>query len=273
MRSRYMRKGNESVTVAVSSFTREDAFFLSCMRSLGIGVAPYLRCRSFPQDGFPLKLFSTLAETPENRIVAAVPCTTVWTVDDVHDDDVEGLMPPLQSCQEACSSPHVSKHFDLLYLSLYFAIQACRTTSTSSWSHWQRQLSPPATFKSDVEDAAATFLQILSENSIVPPMELMLNMCRYTQTHSCRLTKDRMKLNLKEGPVLAVMPLVDLMISQNVAEGNVALRRCDARQLRSLMRSNPLKCAKQHLSVCDDDAAYWLLETVVAVKEYIPLNL
>ncbi|RHW70522.1 hypothetical protein DPX39_090095500 [Trypanosoma brucei equiperdum] len=39
------------------------------------------------------------------------------------------------------------------------------------------------------------------------------------------------------------------------------------------MRSNPLKCAKQSLLVCDDNAVYWLLQTVIVVKEYISLHL
>ncbi|CAD53011.1 hypothetical protein, unlikely [Trypanosoma brucei brucei TREU927] len=63
-------------------------------------------------DQCRVDFFTPLAEITQNRLVTAVPYTTVWTVDATHNGaDVEVLIPPLQSCQKDCSSPSVSKHF------------------------------------------------------------------------------------------------------------------------------------------------------------------
>nr|CCC89253.1 conserved hypothetical protein [Trypanosoma congolense IL3000] len=261
-----MRNGQRWLAAGIGRFLEDDKTFASCMRVTGVGVSPSIRC-CFSLHALRRHGIFAAGDIPSSFVVAAVPATRVWTVESVHDDDVEGLMPSLQTCRDASMAARVEHIFDILYLSLYFSVRACHTFPL--WSQWQRQLGicdgdDHAT--DNMKQAVAGFLQSLRPSGLTPPTELLVTMCRYTRRHSCRLSKDGSALDFTGGPVLAVMPMVDLALPHIKAGPTLMLRRCAACELRTLIKKNSLKYLRRSLAAAGDEAAYWVMETKRAVS-------
>ncbi|KEG11419.1 hypothetical protein DQ04_02641060 [Trypanosoma grayi] len=236
---------------------------LKCLRPLGVGVSPSLRCH--PCFNTPPRLAlcvfdNVLPACP----LAVVPDTAVWTVGSVHDSDVDGVMPPPEVCLAALPPGQQNRLFEAYYLALYFAFNACRNRST--WSAWQTQQMPPNTTHWEGRHVATAFLRSLSQVALTPPLDIFISMSHYAVSHSCRLSRDGSRMQIG-GPTLALLPVVDATLIEGNEEANVSLQKCDARHVRNLKKTHPLLYARRCLQSKSDEAGYWVLQTTKSVAK------
>ncbi|EAN89239.1 hypothetical protein C3747_169g59 [Trypanosoma cruzi] len=242
---------------------------LRYLRPLGVGTHPCLR--SQPSHGVPPFLsLSTSTDLLPFSPLATIPDTAVWTVGALHDDDVEGLMPPREVCLTLLSPGANNALCDVFCLALYFALNVYRRASV--WSKWQLQQISSASISCDDRIRAVEFFQLLSQHSLTPPLDLFLSMTEYTLTHSVRLSKDGRQLQ-KDGPSLSVMPLVDATLSKATTEANLVLQRCDAEGIQTLRRASPLLYTRHCQRRRSEDPGVWVLKTNKHVKKGEQLTL
>ncbi|ORC89094.1 uncharacterized protein TM35_000143050 [Trypanosoma theileri] len=244
-------------------FTLENRVLVRCLKTLGIGVSSSLCCQQ-SCNGSPIMTLSTSSDIPSAFPLVVVPDTSVWTVGSVHDDDIEGFMPTPETCLAILTSLKKQHLLDVFFLSLCFSFNACR--KCSMWSTWQIQQVLQVPMDHTEDSTTAEFLRSLSQHNLTPPLDIFRLMLNYTLFHSFRLSKDGMCVQ-RDGPILAVIPMVDVAVTEGINKGNLTLQRSTAEGTRTLLKKNSLLYVKQGLQRRSSDATYWVLQTARCVKK------